>query len=242
MYTATHCIALRTTAVADNRSLLNAWSRESGFITLALPAGASREGRRRRALSVPLAMFEGAVDVRPGREVLSMRDFMPMPGSVALAPSSPARAMVCAFLAEVLTVILRRTGPDMQLSDYLFEAVALAGRGPELPSSNYHLGFLGALTRHIGIAPDLSAWTAGSVLDMRDGLMRPSAPLHTDFLAGDDALTFAQLVRLGPGGAGKVHLDRSGRQKALGDILHYLSVHLGALPPLRSLDVLREMC
>lgn len=242
MYSAVHCIALRTTAVADSRSLLNAWSRETGPITLALPAGASREARRRRALTVPLAMFEGAVDIRPGREVLSMRDFMPMAGSVAMAPSNPERAMVCAFLAEVLAVLLRRTGPDEHLSDYLFESVSLAGQGPSLPSPNYHLGFLAAMTRHIGIAPDMSAWSPGCVLDMRDGLIRPSAPLHHDYLNGDEAQTFGQLVRLGPAGAGSVHLDRAQRQRALGNVLHYLSVHLGPLPPLRSLEVLRDMC
>ncbi len=86
-----HCLALRHVAVSDSRSLLSAWSRELGRITLAFPSATSREGRRRRALTPPMALFEGVAEVRPGREVLAMRDLSPQAGSVATADRKSTR-------------------------------------------------------------------------------------------------------------------------------------------------------
>ena len=50
MYEPLECIALRTTRISDSKSLLSVWERTRGRLTFAIPAGASREARRRRAL------------------------------------------------------------------------------------------------------------------------------------------------------------------------------------------------
>ncbi|MBP3537467.1 MAG: recombination protein O N-terminal domain-containing protein, partial [Muribaculaceae bacterium] len=74
MLTPVHCIALRTVRLSDSRNLLSAWSREAGRITFAIPAGATREARRRKAMTSPLAFFEGIADIRDNRDIQTVRD------------------------------------------------------------------------------------------------------------------------------------------------------------------------
>ncbi len=247
MFTHLQCIALRRTPVSDSRVLLNVWSRQAGPLTLAFPAGSGREARRRRALCGPMAIFEGAADVRPGREVVSMRDFMPLPGSVALAAPDVPRDMVAAFLAELLSALLRRSSPDADLSDYLFAGATRLGSATCSPAT-FHLEFLAGLTAPMGIAPDLSAAGPGMIFDMREACFRPSMPLHRDVLEGDDAAYFAALVRaynnIMPGADGSpeaLAAPRDRRMRTLQGLLDYYAIHLGALPPLKSLEVLRGL-
>lgn len=233
-----HCLALRHVAVSDSRSLLSAWSRELGRITLAFPSATSREGRRRRALTPPMALFEGVAEVRPGREVLAMRDLSPVAGSVATSMPSPARAATAAVLAEMLDLLLRRSEADIPLDDYLHSgALALAVASGDTLAA-FAPVFLFHLTRHMGICPDMDSYTPGRVFDMREGRFRASMPLHDDYVDAGASALLAALAEAVPGQAALPGVDRFGRRRALELMVRYFSVHLGTPCTLRSLSVL----
>lgn len=193
--TTLHCLALRTVRHSDRRDILTAWSRERGRIAIAMPAGASREARRRRALSAPLALFEGEVMGDPSREIASMRDFCVSPGSPALQPS-PLRAMIAAFIAEVLDHALRRTEADAPMSDYLFTGARILGAMPAQNLPMFAPVFLFGLLHFAGVAPDLDGYRRGAVFDLRDARFRSSAPLHSDYLEGDACRALMALSRV----------------------------------------------
>lgn len=241
MYTTLHCLALRSTQVSDSKLLLTAWSRELGRVTIAMPAGASREARRRRALATPLAAFEGVCDTGRRRDVLSMRDFRPMPYSLAMSPE-PAKTMVAMFVGEVLDRLLRRNEADGPLSDFLFgSAQALATLTDGRAVANYHLLFLYGLTHFAGIAPDLSGWHRGAVFDMRESRFRNSVPAHPDFLIGRAVTVLMTISRSDYARASRLPVDAATRREALTLLLRYLELHLAPLDSLRSLDILRSL-
>ncbi len=241
MFTSIHCIALRTVRHSDSKNILSAWSRELGRVSFLVPAGAGREARRRRALSVPLAMFEGECDVRPGRELLTVRDVRPMPGSVAL-DCDPAKGFVALFLAEALDLLLRRSERDFVLSDFLFGSLGRFGALTSAPATaNFHLVFLYQLTGPLGIRPDASQWRQGYVFDMRDGLFRPSAPNHRDYLPPSEAAELPRIDRLNYRNMHLWRLNRESRNEILDCLLRYYAIHLAPLTSLRSLDVLRTL-
>ena len=68
-----HLVALKTTKYSDTQTILTAYSRERGRVSLALPAGSGKGAARVRALTMPLAVIECVSEVRPGREILPMR-------------------------------------------------------------------------------------------------------------------------------------------------------------------------
>ncbi len=236
-----HCIALRSVPIADTRTLVSAWSRETGYVTFCFPAGNSREAKRRRALATPLALFEGRSEIRPSKDILSLRDFSPIAGSPALAAPDISRTVTAPVIAEILDRLLRHASPDEKLSDYIFEgAQALAGLSRPAACANFHIVFLFGLTAVAGITPDLSEYAPGRIFDLREGFYRTAPPLHTDYLESPATDFLPVLARANYKNMHKLRLSRTERREALLGLLKYFSIHLEPLDNLKSLAVLSD--
>ena len=236
-----NCIALRTVRLNESKNLLTVWCRQYGRLTLAMPAGASREARRRRALTGPLSTFDCVVDFKPGREIHSVRDISAGHYSLAVESSAP-KQLVAMFLAEVLDILLRRTEADGPLSDFLFYSLeVLSALSDPAAVVNFHIVFLYGLSHFAGIAPDLSGWRNGAVFDLREGVFRTTLPLHRDFLSPRESLALIYVSRVSYRTAGRLPFVREERNRALDVILQYYSLHLASMSSLKSLDILRSM-
>lgn len=241
MYTALHCIALRTVKHSDSKNILSVWSRELGRVSMLVPAGSGREARRRRALSTPLATFEGECDIRPGRELLTVRDVRPMEASLALC-ADPAKSLTALFLAEALDLLLRRSERDDTLSDFLFGSLeVLSALTNATATANFHLVFLYHLAGPLGIAPDVSEWRQGYVFDMRDGVFRAAEPSHADFLTPAESADLAGLDRFNYRNMHVWRLSHDDRNAVLDRLLRYYAIHLAPLTAMKSLEVLRSL-
>lgn len=187
-----------------------------------------------------MALFECVGQVRPGREVMSVRDLRPLPGSPAMQPS-PTKAMIAQFLGEVADSMLRRTEPDEPLSDFLFaSSMALSATdGAALPY--FHLIYLYRLTHFAGIEPRLDDFAPGAILDLREGALRPTRPLHDDFLSPDDTETIAAISATDYAGCASLTLDRAARRRAVDALLRYFSIHLATPTSFKSLTILRDL-
>lgn len=232
------CIALRSVAAGETSVLLSAWSRSHGRITIAMPAGSSRESRRRRALTTPLAHFEAVADFRAGKDIIRVRDLVPLPTSPLL---SPTRIVGASFMAEILDRLLRRSEADEALSDYLFAATSLYGSAGAAVARNYHIFFLAHLAAFLGIEPDLADGGTSAYFDMREGRVSPSIPLHSDYIGPDDMRTLKALARVPLRLCGCIGIERYHRRRAIDLILRYYELHLIELEGLKSLPILRQI-
>lgn len=241
MSTTLNCIALRTVRFNESKNLLTVWTRQSGRLTLAMPAGASREARRRRALTTPLSTFDCVADIKPGREVHSVRDMSAAPHSLAVEFSAP-KQLVSMFLAEVLDLLLKRAEPDGPLSDFLFYSLEVFAALTEPAAvANFHIVFLYGLSYFAGIAPDLSGWSNGAVFDLREGVFRTTLPMHRDFLSSRESLALVSVSRVSYRTAGRLPFNREARNRALDVILQYYTFHLASMSSVKSLEILRAM-
>ncbi len=236
-----HCIALRTIKYSDRQSIVSAWSAELGRVGLLVPAGAGREARRLRALTMPLAAFEGVVDVRPGRDLYNIKDVRPIGAAMDLG-ADPAKAVVAMFLAEVLERVLRESPPDNLLSQFLFESVAaLDAEIRPVGVANFPVYFLFKLGHFLGISPDESEWAEGRYFDMMDGRFRSSLPSHGRALLPGDARYVALLGRLTKETMSHIPVPRDVRRRILSLIIDYYTIHYTSLADLRSLAVVSEI-
>lgn len=245
MYRPLHCISLRRVRYDDRRSILTAWSAEAGRVSLIVPDGAGREAARRRALTQPLALFEGQVDMRPGREILSMRDLRPSAIMAGLA-ADPAKTLVALFVAEVLERALRESAPDDTLWRYLTAAIAVLDRMPPGPgAANFPPIFLYHLAGCLGIAPDAGAWREGLAFDLAGARFAhaPGLPgaAARDILTPEQAAWIPRLARLTLRGGRLLPLSRALRREMLDIILRYYTLHHTPLDNLRSLPVLTQI-
>jgi DNA repair protein RecO (recombination protein O) len=242
MYQKVTGVALRTVKYSDRNSILLAWTAELGRVSLLMPAGAGAESRRRRALTMPLSLFEGQVDVRPGRDILTIRDMRASAVTPELS-AHPIKITLAMFLAEVLSAVLNDSGQsDPVMWQFISESVVDLDRSADEHLANFHLLFLYRLGVMLGIEPDTSTWQPGRVFDLVDGIFRNGAPLHGKYIEAAEAQAIIALSRLTPRTVALLKLTRDERTRLLDGILQYYSLHHAQLGNLRSLDVVRTVC
>lgn len=241
MYSSVECIALRTVKYDDRRSIVAAWSRQMGRLSLMVPDGSGREARRRRALMMPLSLFAGEIDVRPGRDIHSIRDVQPL-AVAADTMTDPAKSVVALFLAEVLERLLRIPAADEALTAFIFDAVGrLNGLTRQSAVANFPIIFLCRLGTYLGIAPDAAEWRAGSWLDLAEGIYRATPPTAGPYLDPAQSTIAAMLGRLNFDNGSRLRLSRPLRREILDRILQYYTLHHSRLDNLNSLAVVKDI-
>lgn len=244
MYRPIHAVALRTIKHSDRSSILTAYTSESGRISFIMSAGNGAESRRRRALTMPLSLFEAVADIRPGRDLQVVRDLRPMSGLVLDPASSPVRATVAMFIAEVLGIVTREGDADAALWSLIVDTVsALTAAGGRV-LSNFPHAFLVRLADIAGILPDDRGYMRHGWLDLADGVYRPTPPVHEYRLDPDETrlvAVFGRTVRGGYENAGRLALPVKTRSRLLDGLLGYFTMHSYPLDRLHSLEVLRML-
>lgn len=240
MFETLHCIALRTIKYSDSRSILSAWSAERGYVSFAMPAGKGREAGRRRALTMPLAAFEGVCDIRNDRDVMFIRDLKPMHVGMAMI-SDPAKLAMALFLAEVFEKLLRNSQHDDALSLMIFDTVDALNRTNARGVANFALWTLYRLTVPLGIEPDMSDWRPQALFDLEAARWRMSLPTAGMSFGGDEAKAVRMLSRLNRDNIERLRMTREARRALLDGLLRYYDVHYCKVTPLHSLDVVSEL-
>lgn len=235
-----HFVALKATKYSDTQTILTAYSRELGRVSLAMPAGNGKAAARVRALTMPLGIVECVSEPRAGREILPMRQVV-QGRALRSLHSDPVKQMMAMFLSEVLAVVLQGGEPDRALFDFLEAGVGVLDEADGARTANFHICFLFNLARHLGIEPDVSTYERGSVFDMADGRWRASMPLHRNYLVPDDAGVAYQLSRMTFANMHCFRFSRIQRNAIIDGILEYYSLHYVSMRHLRSLDILRGM-
>ena len=245
MYTNIVAVALRTVRHNDRSSILTAWSPSLGRLSLVMPAGNGPESRRRRALTMPLCLFECTVDDRGDNELMLARE-MKSWGPEGYCPdvsSHPVRATVAMFIAEVLWVVTREGDADPVLWNAIVETVSCVAGSKGAALSNLPTGVLLRLANVLGIEPDFYDYRYGMGFDMIDGVFRTTRPMHDHWVANDDLrvlLTVNAALR-DYRHLGLLHLSRNVRTRLMDGILRYFVLHHYPLDRLKSLDVLKAV-
>lgn len=241
MITSLRCIALRTIKYNDRHCIVSVWSEQMGRVGLLVSAGNGREDRRRRALMMPLGMFECQGSIRPGSDLFKITDVAPLYVPATLT-DSPARSAVAMFIAEVIERTLHDSPPDATLTNALFSAAQLLDCLPSgADVASFPITFLCHLARLLGIAPDVDQWQRGSFFDMSDGRFRRSAPLDHIALQPAEARIAALVMRSDFRTAGRLPLNRQLRRTILDKLLQYYSIHHCDLTTLRTLPILQSL-
>ena len=233
-------IALRTIRHSERHDILTAYSREAGRVAFAITAGSGREASRRRALLMPLGLLECVADMKPGREIHTMRDpraLRPLHG----LRMHPVKSAVAMFIAEVLAVILREGPADEGMFDYVARSVVALDVMEGAGVANFHICFMVGLSRVLGIEPDTADYQEGMVFDMAGGHFRLTPPLHSHYLDAARSRMVVELLRMNLTNLHLYKMNRMQRNEMLDTILEYFSLHYTALSSLRSLDVVRDL-
>lgn len=240
MQTNVHCISLRVVKHSDTTSIATVWSRELGRLSIALPAGSTREAQRRRALMMPFSLFEGVVNVKQGRDLVRISDVRPW-GIGNVAAIDPLKGVVAMFLADFLCCVLRESQADVPLSDFIFKSAEQLAQAKGTTLGNFHLWMLCRLGQFLGITPDTATYCKGRYFDMREGVFTITPPLHRNYLEPTASAYLLLLCRADYEQLHHLRLNRALRNRILDTILEYYSLHHTPCTNIPSLQIVRAV-
>lgn len=223
---------------SDRHIILTAYSRQTGRISLLLPAANTPRAAAMRSLAMPMGRFDCIVQLRPGRDIFNLSD---MRRRGPLPSASPVKSALSMFAADVVASLLREPQPDRNLFDYLEQwSEQLVAATPQA-TANMHIAFLITLMHFMGIEPDWTTYTDGAVFDMAGGIFRTSSPYNNHFLPSDEARVAYSMRRMNLRTASHFILTRNDRNRILDILLQYYHIHFPSLGTLNSLPVLRTL-
>lgn len=238
MYQPLNCIALRMVRHSDRHNILTAYARQTGRIAFLLPAANTPRAAAMRALASPMGRFDCVAQIRPGRDLFNLSD---MRRRGPLPSASPVKGAIAMFAADVANALLREPQTDTNLFDFLDGwSAALPQASPDT-TANMHIAFLMGLMHFMGIEPDWSTYSPGSVFDLSEGIFRPVPPVHRMYLTSAESAAAYALRGLRSRTARLFRLSRSDRNRILDLILRYYQVHFPSMGSLNSLPVLRTL-
>lgn len=242
MLTTLHAVALRTVRYNDRQSILTAWTAETGRMSFALSEANTAEARRRRALSMPLSLFEATVDLRPDRDIVNIRDMRPSLTTPNTA-SHPVRAAVAMFAAEILGAVLRESGvPDPGMYAVIRAMAEATDTLGARALANLPLWFMHRLSVPLGFEPDFTEARPGSWFNALRGVFSPSRDTSVrETYPYADMRPLLMFARMDTSQLHRLRLAAGHRRILLDHILTYYSMHHTPLRGLRSLPVLEAL-
>lgn len=237
MLVETELIVLSAVRYSDSASIVTTYSERLGTLAFKAIRSTSRRRGRANALFMPLSVVKMTMEYHANRSIQ-------IPGEqvvvhTPLRPSvDPIANAVALFIVELLTRVVRSSGADGALYQYLRNELLgleeMSGSGV----SSFHLRLMVGMLHHLGILPDHERYREGYILDLAEGAFRRAWTLEEQELARSSALFVQFITSEHPE---EIPLSRHERNGLLDMLLAYLTYHFPDVGTLRSPDVLSQL-
>ena len=235
----TQGIVLGTTLYNDTYSLTHVFTRDFGRVTYLLPKAHGRRQKISTSLFFPLSVLYLEVEHMPLRDIQRLKD-AERQFPLYEINTDMTKISLAFFLSEFLSRVLRESDHNDRIFDYLknsVETLEAAAKG----LANFHLAFMVGLTRYLGVYPNVNFVGSNSYFDLLNGEFVMRRPLHTHYLSREQSVFLSSLHRMDYGNMHLFRLSRQNRHTIVNYLLEYYRLHIDDFPPLKSLEVLREL-
>ncbi len=116
-----NAIVLGTVKHSDRHNITTLYTRECGRMAVATPAGAGRPACAKRALMMPLSAVEATVGSGAGRDIGRLVQVSALECRRSLY-FDPVKMSVGLFVAEFIGRLVRDSGADARLWDYVADS------------------------------------------------------------------------------------------------------------------------
>lgn len=238
MYIDDKGIVLRTVKYDDKSFIAHVFTASHGHASFVINGSRSKRSGVTR-LFQPLSFLSFQWDVRPTASLHRMKD-------VRLAfiqqsiPVDPVKRSIAILLAEFMCHTLNNEASNPDLYTYIEYSMQWFDTTEE-GYANFHLVFLLKLTRFLGIAPDMGAYSEGEFFDLTRSKFVPYA-IPSDTVMG--VLDTQQFVYLGTANyetMRTVAMNRHDRVRMLRYIEQYYSLHIPKFPAMQSIEILQML-
>ena len=230
----TKAIVLSTLKYGDNSLIAKAFTSEAGLQSFMLKGILrSRKGKLKTAFFQPLTQLEIIASTsRSGKLGYIQEALLSYPYTTVHADIR--KSTIALFLSEVLGQSIREQDPDPSLFQFLEASLQWLDQHDKI--ANFHIGFLIALTRHLGFYPDTNNLQA-PFFDLIEGAFC-NEPSLNPCMGGVELGHFRAFLGTNFDAIHTIRLTQKQRQKLLSQLVSYFEVHLHGFSKPRSLVVL----
>lgn len=191
------------------------------------------------AVVQPLSVLDVELGRARGGRLPVVREAVAAPAWRTI-PYDGAKCAIAFFLAEFLSYVVCEGAADESVYDYVESSLQWLDDAQD-GVANFHLMFIIRLAPLVGLALDGSDYTPGALFDLREGQFARTVPVHPDWLSPADAERMMTLLRMTPQTLQLFRMSRQERNRVIDVALLFYRLHLAGFPPLKTLDVLRQL-
>lgn len=239
MIVKTEALIIRTVKYADNKIIVDMFTRDQGKLSFAVKLANSAKAKMRRQLFQPLTLLYIEADINERQQLHKLRE------ATILHPYSSLtlnmdKLSIGIFVSEFLYYALREESVNPQLFEFIADSLMWLD---ETTSSfaNFHLVFLIRISRFLGFYPNVSDYRKGYWFDLRNACFVASQPNHHEYLAPDEARPVQTIMRMNYANSHLFKMNRRERKRLLEVIIDFYRIHIPSFPELKSLDILTDI-
>ena len=235
----TEGIVLGTTSYSDAYSIAHLFTRDFGRVSYLLPMSRGKKTKIRTSLFFPLSVLHLEAEHMPLRDVQRLKEVERQFPLYELC-TNMTKVSLAFFISEFLSCVLRESDNNELTFDYLKNSVETL-EAAEKGLANFHLALMMGLTRFLGIYPNTEFTGGRPFFDLQHGEFVVNEPMHSYYLNRRESTYLRDLYRINYGNMHLFKLSRNNRNEIVDQLLDYYRLHVYNFPPLKSLEVLREM-
>jgi DNA repair protein RecO (recombination protein O) len=230
-------IILQTLRYSDSKCIIKIFTQHQGLINFATNISRSKSAKIKLSHLQILNQVEISYNEKPNKDIQFLNELNIYFPYLTLH-SNISKSSIAVFINEVLQHTLKVSESNNDLFDFLSINLQWLDR-TDSSVPDFHLHFLLEFTRFLGFFPHEEN-NSFQYFDLRDGIYTQSAPLHPDYLKGDELTLFTSFII---DSKNKVEFlaNRFQRNRLLEILIHYYKVHIPSFPTLKSIEVLREV-
>ncbi|MBN2893231.1 MAG: DNA repair protein RecO [Bacteroidales bacterium] len=232
----TEGIVLRFQKIADNRRIVNIFTRSSGKKAFVV-YNSSKSKNNKINLFQPFFILNLEFNEKENSDFAALKE-VNLAYPFQTIPYQVEKSSIVFFLTEIVGKIIEGNFVDERFFDFLKNSILLLDNHTK--TANFHLSFLAAMSIYIGIMPDSNYSSFNKYFDLREGVF--SSQFNNQFSMDEfTSRKFNEILEAGMQNFDEVKLVQAVRKMLLQKILDFYSFHFNNVQNLKSLEVLQEM-
>lgn len=236
MIVKTEALIIRTVKYADNKIIVDMFTRNEGRLSFAVKLANGVKAKMRRQLFQPLTLLYIEADVNERQQLHKLRE------ATILHPYSSLtfdadKLSISIFASEFLYYALREESPNPRLFEFIADSLMWLDEAKS-SFANFHLVFLIRISRFLGFFPNVADYRPGDWFDLRNACFVSSSPNHKDWVAPEESRRIQTIMRMNYNNIHLFKMSRHDRQRLLEVLIHFYQIHIPNFPAMKSLDVL----
>ena len=233
----TKSIVLHSVKYTDNSIIVSLFTQQFGKISCLISGIHSKNSRFKNVLFQPLTMLEVELSYKQNKNIQTIKD-IGIEKPFASIHENLYKQTIVLFINE----ILNKTIKEGEINDALFNFIHFSLQLLDtinLGIANFHLVFVGNLTKHLGFFPQNTYSSTTPFFNIKTANFQSLKDAHC--LELSPSKLFTEIMECDFTQLEKIELNRQQRVELLSGMIDFYMLHLPGLKELKSLDVLQEV-